>query len=114
VKSKIVLSLIWAVGFGFMGCDRCYMDQLCLGTLKFVTGGGFMIWAIIDWFVIMVNMLQKLDNIDSMWFRAKFAKDEVDTAFYITAIFLVLQVVWGIFQASTVAAARAVAGASKD
>lgn len=90
-KSKVALSIIWFFNLGLCGIDRCYMDQWLLGTLKCLTGGGFMIWFFIDWLVIIINMLQKAPTIDTMAFRATFPKDELDTAFYIAIIGLALQ-----------------------
>jgi len=47
------VALILSVAFGWIGVDRFYIDNIVLGILKLITFGGFMIWAMIDWFVIM-------------------------------------------------------------
>jgi TM2 domain-containing membrane protein YozV len=47
------VALILSVSFDWLGVDRFYIDNVVLGILKLITFGGFIIWAIIDWFLIM-------------------------------------------------------------
>ena len=50
-RSKtFLLSLLILVGFG--GVHRIYAGKIWTGILQFVTGGGFVIWQIID--IIMI------------------------------------------------------------
>ena len=53
--SKLTLVVIEAVGLGCCGIDRCYMGSCCLGSLKGFTLGGFFIWAIVDYLIVMLN-----------------------------------------------------------
>jgi hypothetical protein len=47
------ISLILSVCFGTFGADRFYVGDIVLGILKLLTFGGFFVWAIVDWFLIM-------------------------------------------------------------
>ena len=50
-RSKtFLLSLLILLGFG--GVHRIYAGKIWTGILQFVTGGGFVIWQIID--IIMI------------------------------------------------------------
>lgn len=89
-KSKVSLSIIYLFGLNVCGIDRCFMGQVCLGTVKGLTIGGLGIWALIDWIVILINMLKKETSIDSLGFHGVFDAAGVDTAFYITIAGLVL------------------------
>jgi TM2 domain-containing membrane protein YozV len=46
-------SLIISLLAGGLGIDRFYIGDTGLGVGKLLTCGGFGIWAIIDWFMIM-------------------------------------------------------------
>ena len=47
-QTALILGLI----FGYWGIDRFYVGHTGLGILKLLTGGGFLIWMIVDWFTI--------------------------------------------------------------
>jgi len=90
-KSKVALAVIVGLGFNCCGVDRCYLGGLVLGIVKGITLGGLGIWALIDWIVIFINMLQKKDNIASLGMTATFGgADDCNTAFWITIVFFVL------------------------
>ncbi len=47
--TALIISLLG----GQLGIDRFYIGDTGLGIAKLLTCGGFIIWAIIDWFLIM-------------------------------------------------------------
>ncbi|MBF0693996.1 MAG: TM2 domain-containing protein [Flavobacterium sp.] len=46
-------SLIISLFGGTLGIDRFYVGDTGLGIVKLLTCGGFYVWTIIDWFLIM-------------------------------------------------------------
>jgi TM2 domain-containing membrane protein YozV len=53
VKSSIISYVLWLVGgFGVLGLHRFYLGRWITGLIWFLTGGLFLVGAIIDLFLI--------------------------------------------------------------
>lgn len=52
-------SLIISILIGGLGIDRFYIGDTGIGIGKLLTCGGFGIWTIVDWFMIMGATRQK-------------------------------------------------------
>jgi TM2 domain-containing membrane protein YozV len=46
-------SLVFSFMAGQLGVDRFVIGDVGLGIVKLLTCGGFWIWTIVDWFIIM-------------------------------------------------------------
>mmetsp|Transcript_17575 Transcript_17575/g.32375 ORF Transcript_17575/g.32375 Transcript_17575/m.32375 type:complete len:219 (-) Transcript_17575:20-676(-) len=91
-KSKVALALLEGFALpAMLGIDRCYMGQCCIGVVKGVTLGGLGIWALIDYIVVLVNMLGKKESINSFGFHGSFWPNDITAAFVISIVFLVLK-----------------------
>jgi len=86
-KSKLVLSLIEFSCLGLCGIDRCYMGQMQLGLAKGLTGGGLLIWWLLDYGLIAYNCLSSSLEINGLEYSAKFKPgDELAAAFWICVV----------------------------
>lgn len=61
-KDPIILLLVSLLA-GTFGIDRFLLGQVGLGVVKLITCGGFGIWTIIDWILIMGEAKKK--NLES-------------------------------------------------
>jgi len=97
VRNKAVLLLLEVFGLGCCGIDRCYMHQPCLGTIKGLTFGGLLWWAIIDIILVTLNCLAKSENIHEFGFNATFEPSSLEAAFWISMASVTLFgcCVWG-------------------
>lgn len=60
-RSWVVLVLL-SFFLGFLGIDRFYMGKYGTGILKLLTGGGFMVWAFIDFVIILFNGMKDAEG----------------------------------------------------
>jgi TM2 domain-containing membrane protein YozV len=90
-KSKLVLLIISSLGLGFAGIDRFYAGDITMGIIKLFTGGGFGIWAFIDWVLIIVNALTR--SREGLFGITKWndLKNE-DLIFYLALIIVILNI----------------------
>jgi len=70
LPNKLVVTLLEAFGLGMLGIDRIYLGcyeanhlNIWLGIVKLLTLGGCGIWAIVDWFAIIINGMSKSESI---------------------------------------------------
>jgi len=85
-----VMYVLFAMMFGACGCDRCFMGQICLGCLKCLTGGGFLVWAILDYCVAIYSALAMHNSIDMMGYHAEFKPTTTEGAWWVALVFLIL------------------------
>jgi len=99
-KNKIVLALIEVLGFGLCGVDRCFMGQPCLGTLKGLSLGGFLIWMLVDYFIVVLNCITKQTSISVLGFQATFEEGTVNKAFWGVTLVIAFQILQACMGAS--------------
>lgn len=56
-------SLILSILIGGLGVDRFYIGDTGWGIFKLLTCGGFGVWTIVDWFLIMGATREKNTNL---------------------------------------------------
>jgi len=56
------IALIFAVVGGFLALDRFYLGHRTLGLLKLFSFGGFGLWVVVDFILIMLNSLKDSDG----------------------------------------------------
>ncbi len=54
-----ITAFLFSLFLGGWGIDRIYIGDVGLGIVKLITCGGFGIWTIIDWFLIMKATKEK-------------------------------------------------------
>jgi hypothetical protein len=103
-KSKIILAIITMLGLGCCGVDRCYMGSVCLGVIKGLTGGGLVIWGLIDYFVILINCLSMSKDLTSVGFNSTFAPNSVMGGCIICAVVLGIKLIGCVLRGSALKA----------
>jgi TM2 domain-containing membrane protein YozV len=53
-----IIALLLSILFGFLGADRFYVGRTGLGFAKLLTGGGFMVWWLIDVILLLSGEMQ--------------------------------------------------------
>jgi len=87
LKNKILLSCITGLGLGWLGIDRCFMDHMCLGVVKFLTLGGLGFWWFIDHLILTWNCLSQASSVHVFGFHAEFdSQTHIKYAFWITIV----------------------------
>ena len=54
--------MILATLCGILGFDRCYLGYVTLGIFKFISCGGFLVWALLDVIFIATQVLGPADG----------------------------------------------------
>lgn len=54
--NKHVFCWVFTCLLGSLGIDRFLRGQVGLGILKLFTGGGFGVWALIDWIICLAKV----------------------------------------------------------
>jgi TM2 domain-containing membrane protein YozV len=52
---RILPALILCFFFGVLGVHRFYVGKIGTGLLQLLTGGGFVIWAVFDFIMIVIG-----------------------------------------------------------
>lgn len=78
-----------------------------MGVVKGLTGGGFIIWALIDYFVILINCLSKTPKLKAVSYDNTFTTSSINSAFIFTAVFLAIKILSSVAGAVKKAQGRA-------
>merc|ERR1712032_289181 len=91
-NNKIVFLVIELLGLGVFGLDRIFIwdSYWWLGLIKLVTGGGFGIWAVVDYVLVMYNGVMGYDFIDILWMTKAFTPSTTKPAQWVSIIGLVI------------------------
>merc|ERR1712232_1104628 len=87
------MGVLEMLGLGLFGIDRMYAGSVTTGIIKLLTLGGCGVWAIVDWFAIIVNAMERKESIDSLSIKASFNKKGIKTARILGIIGVILQCV---------------------
>ncbi len=61
-ERSFLVALLLSIFLGNLGIDRFYMGYTGLGILKLLTGGGCLIWYLIDIILIVANKIKDADG----------------------------------------------------
>jgi len=89
-NNKVILACLELTGLGVLGLDRFYMGSYITGVVKLVTGGGFGIWALVDYVLVLLNCIMGSSSIDILWMSMTFGPSLISAARWVSIIGLVI------------------------
>lgn len=92
LRSKVVLTVVEMLGLGICGVDRCAMGQGCLGVIKGATAGGLLVWALLDFVLVVVNSLSFSHHLHALGYKVIFESSTVTAAFWLCLVLLTAQI----------------------
>ncbi|MCP3685667.1 MAG: TM2 domain-containing protein [bacterium] len=57
-----IVAILLSFFLGGLGIDRFYLGYIGLGILKLITAGGFGVWALIDFILIILKKVKPKDG----------------------------------------------------